>query len=206
MVGTLGPLVQGPNPRMRMRVKLTAMFVVAFLIGAVTIFSSLFLLGSLFQVAEMSLDLRRILAGGSLLVFASLDLWARGARAFCPLGLKRQTPQRLSRRHSMYVVASIWGFDTGLAITTFRVAAATWGAVVLTFLGLAGWQTGIAYGIAFTLPLTFLMWNHRAGQQSNRPGDGGLSKLAAQSTVWQLNSAVLLVLGGMMLFVESVVA
>ena len=105
----------------------------------------------------------------------------------------------------MFVVASIWGFDTGLAITTIRVAAATWGAILLTLLCLSGWQTGIAYGLAFTIPITILMWTHRAGRCSQEPGDGGLRELLDKRPVWQTISAAILIAGGIMLACEAFV-
>lgn len=101
----------------------------------------------------------------------------------------------------MRVVASVWGFDTGLAVTTFRVAAATWGAIMLTVLGLSGWQTGIAYGIAFAIPITILMWTHKAGRMAVtlEPGDPGLGELLAMRPAWQAKSAVLLAAGAVVL-------
>ena len=104
----------------------------------------------------------------------------------------------------MFVVASIWGFDTGLAVTTIRVAAATWGAILLTLLGLSGWQTGIAYGLAFAIPITILMWTHRAGRiaDAQKPGDAGLGELLKKRPVWQANSAAILIAGGVMLTCE----
>jgi hypothetical protein len=101
-------------------------------------------------------------------------------------------------------VASVWGFDTGLAVTTFRVAAATWGAMLLTMLGLSGWQTGIAYGIAFTIPITILMWTHRAGRMAVtlEPGDPGLGELLGMRPAWQVKSAVVLTAGAAMLVGE----
>jgi hypothetical protein len=130
-----------------------------------------------------------------------MDVWASNNRAYCPVGLRRQTPRGLKYRHSMMMVASIWGFDTGLAITTFRVAAATWGAILLTVLGFSGWQTGIAYGIAFTIPLTVLMWTHRSGRLANTqtPGDPGLGELLGLSRTWQAKSALLLIAGAVIL-------
>jgi hypothetical protein len=103
----------------------------------------------------------------------------------------------------MFVVASIWGFDTGLAITTIRVAAATWGAMLLTVLCLSSWQTGIAYGLAFTIPITILLWTHRAGRCSQEPGDGGLAELLKKRPVWQTSSAAILLAGGVMLLCEA---
>jgi hypothetical protein len=111
------------------------------------------------------------------------------------------------RRRSMFVVASVWGFDTGLAVTTIRVTAATWGALLLALLGLSGWQTGIAYGLAFAVPVTVLMWTHRLGRiaDAQTPVDQGLLQLLNQRLVWQTISAALLVAGSVMLGWEALV-
>jgi len=205
MVGTIGPLVQGALSRRRWRLQITVLFAAAFLVGAVSIFCLLFLLGVTVQVQQLPLSLRRGVAAAGLVTLASLDVWARTHGTYCPMRWHRQTPRRLRYHHSMFVVASIWGFDTGLAITTIRVAAATWGAILLTLLSLSGWQTGIAYGLAFTIPITILMWTHRAGRCSQEPGDGGLRELLDKRPVWQTISAAILIAGGIMLACEAFV-
>ncbi len=208
MVGTIGPLVQGSLPRIRSRLEVTALFGTAFLVGAALIFSLFFLFGATFQVHELPLNLKRSVAAAGLFSLALIDLWARNKGTYCPIGLSRQTPRGLRCRYSRRFFVSIWGFDTGLAITTFRVAAATWGAILLTVLGLTGWQTGVAYGLAFTIPVTILMWTHRSGRMTSadETGDAGLAELLNRSTVWQGNSAVLLVVGGLMLVFEALVS
>jgi hypothetical protein len=207
MVGTIGPLVQGALPRMRSRLQLTAFFVTSFLVGAVAIFCLLFLLGVAVQVPGLPLSLKRGVAAASLVSLALTDLWARKNRTYCPMRWRRQTPRGLRFRHSMFGVASIWGFDMGLAITTIRVTGATWGAVLLTLLGLSGWQTGIAYGLAFVIPITILMWTHRLGRiaDAQQPGDAGLAQLLKKRLVWQTNSAVMLFAGGLLLVGEILV-
>jgi hypothetical protein len=201
MVGTIGPLVQGSLPRLRSRIEITAVFVAGFLAGAVAIFFLSSLLGVTLQLQELPLILRRSVAAAGLVALAMIDLWARNRKTYCPIGLKRQTPRRLRLGHTLLAVASMWGFDTGIAITTFRVAAATWGAILLTILGLSGWQTGIAYGVAFTIPITILLWRHRAGRLAvtHEPGDLGLAELLGMRPAWQAKSAVLLIAGALVL-------
>jgi hypothetical protein len=206
MVGTIGPLVQGSLPRRRWRLQITALFAAAFLAGAVSIFFLVFLLGVTAHAQQLPLSLRRSLAAAGLIVLASLDVWARTHGTYCPMGWIRQTPRGLRLRRSSFVVASLWGFDIGLAVTTIRVTAATWGAILLTLLSLSGWQTGIAYGLAFTIPITILMWTHRAGRCSREPGDGGLGELLKKRPLWQTNSAAILVAGSVMLACEALVA
>jgi hypothetical protein len=201
MVGTIGPLVQGALPRRRHRLEITALFVAGFLGGAAIIFSVSFLLGQTARLHDVPLDLRRSLAATGLAALALLDVWARRNGTWCPVTLRRQTPKRLGRHGPLAVAASVWGFDTGLAITTFRVAAATWGAILLTLLGLSGWQAGLAYGLAFTIPVAVLMWTHRAGRVAVtlEPGDPGLGELLGQRPAWQTGSALLLLAGAVML-------
>jgi hypothetical protein len=205
MVGTIGPLVQGALPRLRWRLRIAALFATAFLAGAAVTFFLVFLLGAAAQVQQLPLGLRRGVAAAGLMALASVDVWARSRRTYCPLRWDRQTPRRLMRRRSMFVVASVWGFDTGLAVTTIRVTAATWGALLLTLLGLSGWQTGIAYGLAFAVPVTILMWTHRLGRiaDAQKPVDQGLLQLLNKRLVWQTTSAALLVAGGVMLGWEA---
>lgn len=203
MVGTIGPLVQGALPRRRSRAQITALFVAAFLAGAVAIFGVVFLLGVAAQAPQLPVGLRRCVAGAGLIVLASLDVWARAHGAYCPIGWVRQTPRGLRRRRSWFVVAGLWGLDIGLAVTTIRVTAATWGAMLLTALTLSGWQTGVAYGLAFTIPVSILMWAHRAGRCSQEPGDGGLGDLLKQRPLWQAVSAVILLAGGALLVWEG---
>jgi hypothetical protein len=192
---------------MRWRLQLTALFVAAFLAGAALTFFLVFLLGDTVQVQSLPLSLRRCVAAAGLVTLALVDVWARCNRTYCPIRWNRQTPRWLQRYHSMFVVASLWGFDTGLAVTTIRVAAVTWGAILLTLLGLSGWQTGLAYGLAFTIPITILMWTHRAGRLSDAqmPVDPGLGELLHKRPVWQTNSAALLIAGGVMLVCEALV-
>jgi len=205
MVGTIGPLVQGALPRMRWRLQMTALFGAAFLAGAALTFFLVFRLGVTAQVQGLPVGLRRGVAAAGLVTLALTDVWARSNRTYCPLRWHRQTPRWLRSRHSMFVVASLWGFDTGLAVTTIRVAAVTWGAILLTLLGLSGWQTGLAYGLAFTIPITVLMWTHRAGRlaDAQKPVDPGLTDLLKRRPVWQTNSAAILIAGGVMLVCEA---
>ncbi len=204
MVGTIGPLVQGALPRLRHRLEITALFVAGFLGGAVIMFIVLHLLGLAAQLQVLPLTSRRAIAAAGLVALALMDVWARSRGAYCPLGLRRQTPRSLRRRHSLRALASVWGFDTGLAMTTFRVTAATWGAMLLTMLGLSGWQTGVAYGMAFAIPVAILMWTHRAGRMAvtQEPGDPGLGELLGMRPAWQARSAMLLAAGAVVLIGE----
>ncbi len=67
--------------------------------------------------------------------------------------MRRQTPKNLIYRYGNQVGALLWGLDTGLAVTTFRVSAATWAVLALTLLNLAPWWLGAVYAAGFCLPL-----------------------------------------------------
>ena len=203
MVGSIGPLVQGALPRRRWRLQITVYFAAAFLAGAVLVFLAAFLLGVLTRAGQLPLGLRRSLAAAGLVVLAGLDVWARARKTYCPIRWQRQTPRSLQFGRSWRVVSLLWGFDIGLVLTTIRVTAATWGALLLTLLCLSGWQAGIAYGLAFTVTISVLMWTHPAGRCSQEPGDGGLVELLGKRSAWQAVSAASLLAGGALLACEA---
>lgn len=178
------------------------LFGAAFLAAAMSIFAMFNALGVVFGTPRMPVQWRLGLASTALLSLASVDLLAMGKSTYCPLGWRRQTPKILMRRHSMAFVAAVWGFDTGLAVTTFRVAAVTWGALLLAGLGLSPWWAGLGYGLGFSLPFMILLWRHRVGRSSrdNGPADPGLeSLLQKRSAIQGLSAAVLLTSGGILI-------
>jgi hypothetical protein len=140
----------------------------------------------------------------ALLVFALFGALVERKATYCPLGWRRQTPRALMRHHSAVRVAAVWGFDPWVAVTTFRVAALTWGALALATLGLASWWIGIGYGLGFVLPLMVLVWTHRAGRESTcpTPGDPGLEALLGKRAMVQLASVGLLTLGGVTVLLQ----
>ena len=91
----------------------------------------------------------------------------------------------------MPVVASVWGFDTGLLVTTFRVAAVSWAALFLAGLGLVPTWTGVSYGLGFTLPFLLLISRPRLGRPA--PADPGLESILRKRPAIQALSALLLV-------------
>jgi hypothetical protein len=140
---------------------------------------------------------RRVIGTLGLFALAFVDVVAIRMASYCPLSIRRQTPQVAMRRYSPTVTAAIWGFDTGLAVTTFRVAAASWGVFVLAFLGLSSWKVGLAYGSAFVLPLLLILWIKSA--------DWALMEvLLKQRAVAQLVSVALLSVGGMMVAAQLI--
>ncbi|MFI9595513.1 hypothetical protein [Nonomuraea sp. NPDC052265] len=65
---------------------------------------------------------------------------------------RRQTPQQHFYRFGPARGALLWGLDTGLVLTTFRVTSLTWAALGVTLFGLVPWWAGLAYAIGFTWP------------------------------------------------------
>lgn len=167
-----------------------AIFATTFVCGAMIVFGLSSLAGSGLTAIAVSVAWRTRVGATTLVALAFIDLVAIRQNHICPLGVRRQTPALLIYRHAVPTVAAVWGFDTGLAVTTFRVAATTWGALVLAMLGLATWWTGIAYGLSFTVPLIILMMS--------QPVEN-VERLIPGRRVAQFASALLLLAGGVLL-------
>lgn len=199
-MGTLRPFVQGSS-HFSSRVWLLTAFATAFVASSSVVFALAFWLGASLPVADVSLGGRRTIAAVGLVSLALIDLLAIRIGTYCPIGWRRQTPKAVMYKLPPVVTVGIWGLDTGLAVTTFRVAAITWGAFILAFLGLSGWQIGIGYGIGFVLPLIMVILS-----QLNRDMDWlFLERLLKQRPVAQFGSAVLLTTGGLILLLQPVV-
>jgi len=149
-------------------------------------------------LAFLPMPWRLALAGGGLVALAAADVWSLSRSSYCPIGRRRQTPRALLRRHHMAAVATFWGFDTGLVVTTFRVAAVSWAALYLAVLGLSPGWAGLAYGIGFTFPFLFLLWRPRLGRaaSSTAPTDPGLERMLRMRSAAQAGSAALLIASG----------
>ena len=193
--------MQGTSLKKLPRVLTVLAFVLTFLAGAAVMFYLVHLAGSLVGLALLSGPSRLVLASLLLLALALADKLAISRGTYCPISWRRQTPRTLFRRFPIPLAVSIWGFDTGLVVTTFRVAAVTWGSLLLTLLGVAPPWAGLAYGIGFTVPFLFLALRPQLGQASrdSQPTDPGLEALLRQRVHAQLLSAVLLVLSGIAL-------
>jgi hypothetical protein len=200
-------LVQGASRSLRLRLGVTIAFAVAFLAGAVIIYSVVSALGGALQVATLSLSTRRLAVAILMVPLVSADVIAFRRKTYCPITWRRQTPRSLMRRYTPTVVAAAWGFDTGLAVTTFRVAALTWGALLFAFLGLAPWWIGIGYGFGFVVPVMALMWSPRIGRASisPEPMDPGLEALLRRRPLVQKFSMALLTAVGVTMALGLVV-
>lgn len=193
--------MQGPSFSRAVRIRTSLVLGAAFVSGATAVFALVYVLGRLTGVAELPLDWRVGLGAAGLLTLAAIDVRATRKSTYCQLGWRRQTPQSLMHRRSPTFVAAAWGLDTGLAITTVRVAAITWGAILLAGLGLSAWFAGLGYGLGFALPFVVLLWTHRVGRlaRSPSPVDPGLESMLAKRRPMQAVSAALLTAGGAIL-------
>jgi hypothetical protein len=186
--------VQGSSPSRTVRLSIAAAFAGGFLVGALAIFSIADAIGAAVGLTHLPPQWRVGLAGIGLLPLAAADLRAIASSTYCPIGWRRQTPRILIRRYRIPVAAGVWGLDTGLVVTTFRVAAVSWGALLLTAFGLLPQSAGLGYGLGFTLPFLVLLMRPRLGRASRdaRPADPGLEWMLGRRAVMQGVSAALL--------------
>jgi hypothetical protein len=98
--------------------------------------------------------LRLAVAGVVLLACALLD---SGKLGFGTPMWRRQTPRRLFIMFGPAKGALLWGLDTGLMVTTFRVTSLTWATLALAVLGLLPWWAGVAYAAGFVIPIAVLV-------------------------------------------------
>jgi hypothetical protein len=179
-------------------VRITTAFAAAFVMGAVVIFTIVHATATVLGVTQLPFHWRVVFAGGGLLTLAVVDLRTLMRSTYCPISLRRQTPRILMSKYRIDVVASIWGFDTGLVITTFRVAAISWSALFLTALGLSSPWVGIVYGLGFCLPFLILLFRPQVGRASRAAAlaNPGLEAMLRKRSLMQSVSAVLLVASG----------
>jgi hypothetical protein len=193
-LGTLGPFVQGPSTNLAVRTRVLVAFALAFALGALVTFGGVWLFGELTGLADIDGWWRYGGAAVALVALAAVDLRSLQRSVYCPLGRRRQTPKRFARNHSPTVTAVVWGLDTGLAVTTIRIAAVTWGAFIVVALGFAPWWAGLCYGTAFAIPMVTMLLTHRVGRatSSATPLEPGLEAMLRHRTAVQASSAALL--------------
>jgi hypothetical protein len=185
--------VQGAGRSLKRQLQI-ALFGVAFTSGAVLTFAAAYLAGTTMLVGLLPRDWLLGVAGGCLVTLAVIDVLAIRRKTFCPLAWPRQTPKTVARTHGVTAVMAVWGFDTGLAVTTFRVAALTWGALVLAAAGLTVWWVGVGYGVAFVVPLLVLMLT-----QGQRPIQRLEAMILKRAWVQLTSSLLLLTAAGFLL-------
>jgi hypothetical protein len=149
--------VKGHRSGAGRKIRLMTLFASAFVAGALVIFGVASFLGALVGISRIPDHWRLVSGAVGLLALAVVDVIAVQRLSWCPLGWRRQTPKALVHHYAVPAVLAAWGFDTGLAVTTFRVAALTWGALILTLLGFSSWQSGLAYGGGFVVPMLCIL-------------------------------------------------
>lgn len=105
--------------------------------------------------ARVDRDLRFALLAVLAVGGAAIDLRAARRRGLAH-GLRRQTPKSVGHdpRRPWWVTPTVWGADTGLIWTTFRVSSTSWALLAAAVLGLAPPWAGVVYGVAFAVPLS----------------------------------------------------
>jgi hypothetical protein len=176
------------------RVSVATVFAGSFLLAAMAVFWAVATVGARLGVDRITLESRLALGAALLLSMVMVDLRAMRASTYCPIGWRRQTPRGMLRRHHQLLVATFWGIDTGLVVTTFRVAAVSWGALMLAGLNLSPRWVGAAYALGFLVPFTVLTLRTRLGSAA-RAGvamDPGLESMLRLRSFMQGTSAALL--------------
>jgi hypothetical protein len=180
-------------------------FALAFIAGAIITFGAAAFIGAAVRMTDLPLGWRAGCAAAILCALGSVDLLAIRRRSYCPLGRRRQTPQALLFLRAPLVVAATWGFDTGLAVTTIRVGAITWGALILPALGLASWWAGFGYGLGFVVPLLVAIWKQPSAEAQSRMKESygmSLERQLGRRALAQLASAALLFVAAVTLLVR----
>jgi hypothetical protein len=82
---------------------------------------------------------------------------------------RRQTPLSLFYRFGPVKGALLWGLDTGLMFTTYRVTSLTWATWTLALVHLLPWWGGTVYAAGFLLPsavaITVVPWRDGIGDR-----------------------------------------
>jgi len=184
--------VKGSSTGIAFRARVLAAFAAAFVTGSVLVFAAAAIAGAVLRIAGISMAARTASAAAVFFVLAALDVIAIRKKTYCAIGRRRQTPQWLGRRFGPTATAAVWGFDTGLVVTTFRVAAITWAALSMAALELAPWWTGLAYGLGFAIPMLILLVARTADSDS-------LHRSLRMRPILQSCSAVALIAGAVYL-------
>jgi len=127
--------------------------------------ASVFLLSQLGGVVNVHLSKPSLLliVASVAIIGAGMDAQAIRKRAFS-VGLHRQTAKALAHLSTeWWVTPLLWGADTGLIWTTFRVSFCSWLLLLLTVLGGAPPWVGGVYGLAFACPLLVAVYVRRPG-------------------------------------------
>ena len=122
-------------------------------------------------------------AAAVLALLALVDTGVLGLRT--PMW-RRQTPKQLFNRYGPGKAALLWGLDTGLVFTTYRVTSLSWAALAITALGLVPWWSGLLYALGFVLPVLVLVLAvpRRPDGEQQTPEPGWLLDVVSAGERW----------------------
>ncbi|GII95823.1 hypothetical protein [Sinosporangium siamense] len=90
------------------------------------------------------------------------------------IGLKRQTAKSLAHQEGRpwWLTPLMWGLDTGMIWSTFRVSCTSWVLLLSALLNVAPQWSGLVYGLSFGVPLlaVVIMENLAKSTESAMPG------------------------------------
>lgn len=158
----LRPFMELPDPlgkgatvvRRRAAAGPLAALTAGFSVAAFVVFSIAVFIGAAFGVGQLPVTGRVMVAALVCAAMGAVDVASLRKRDLCKLTFRRQTPKALEDRYGRHIGPLLWGVDTGTAVTTMRVSAATWAVLTLGLLQLAPWWVGLAYGVGFCVPLS----------------------------------------------------
>lgn len=109
--------------------------------------------GTLFS-GYVARPLALAICAGAAVVASCVDVRAVVRNTYT-VGLRRQTAKVLAHDpdRPWWVTALLWGLDTGLIWSTFRVSCTSWVLLLSALLNVAPQWSGFAYGIFFGVPL-----------------------------------------------------
>lgn len=90
--------------------------------------------------------------------------------------IRRQTPKEWMQRLHPRAVGLLWGLDTGTMVSTFRVSAASWAALILFAVGWAPVWMASVYGITFAGSLWLLITAYD-GRSERESGHGSVFRM-----------------------------
>lgn len=120
--------------------------------SSTAVFAALYGVGAVWG-QDVPVTVRHWTAVVLLAVCAVVDAAMLWSGRVYSVGWSRQTPRRAVYQLGDRFGALVWGLDTGLVVTTFRISAATWAALGLALLNVAPAWIGVAYGVGFVGPL-----------------------------------------------------
>jgi hypothetical protein len=145
--------VQGPSPSGRRSGHLFVIWLAVAHVAAATLV--VLVLSSLASLVDQGLSHMMVLGAVATGSVVGIVVDARAVRnRWLSVGLSRQTPKVLLRLGEYaWITPFIWGFDTGLVWTTFRVSFCSWILLLLALGGVAPAWAGMVYGLTFAIPL-----------------------------------------------------